>query len=394
MLEVKSVTEISNDIKNILENNIPFVLVEGEISNYKPHYSGHKYFTLKDDYAQINCTMWKSRPLNFNLFDGQKVLITGAISVYPPRGSYNIDVLSILPAGTGDLFQAFEQLKQKLDALGYFDAEQKITIPDFTLNIGVSTSPTGAAIQDIISTIKRRFPLADIYFRPTIVQGESASMDIVKAIKELTQYPVDVIIVGRGGGSIEDLWAYNTEEVANAIYNCSVPIISAVGHETDFTISDFVADIRAATPTAAAELATPITQHEILSNLDAFMANMRANIEQKIDDIKKTLQIHNVDRFYNLFMNRINYTYEKIDNLSDTIRKDMHFALKNKINEINNLENRLIELSPYTPLLRGYCLIQKDSKTISNNISLSNLQTFEIIRKNEKVNAIFSSISS
>ena len=392
MLEVKSVTEVSNDIKNILENNIPFVLVEGEISNYKPHYSGHRYFIVKDDYAQINCTMWKSRPLNFNLVDGQKVLITGAISVYPPRGSYNIDVLSILPAGTGDLFQAFELLKQKLDVLGYFDVEKKKPIPAFIMNIGVSTSPTGAAIQDIISTIKRRFPSANIYFRPTIVQGESAPADIVKAIKELTKYPVDVIIVGRGGGSIEDLWSYNTEEVANAIYNCPIPIISAVGHETDFTISDFVADIRAATPTAAAELVTPITQHEMLANLDASMTNVRKNIDREIANIKNILRIYSVDRFYNTIMNRINYTYEKIDNLSDAITKSMRLALKNKVNEINNLENKLIELSPYTPLERGYCLIQKDGKTITNNTSLSDLKTFEIIRKNEKVNAIFDSM--
>ncbi len=392
MLEVKSVTEVSNDIKNILENNIPFVLVEGEISNYKPHYSGHRYFIVKDDYAQINCTMWKSRPLNFNLVDGQKVLITGAISVYPPRGSYNIDVLSILPAGTGDLFQAFELLKQKLDVLGYFDVEKKKPIPAFIMNIGVSTSPTGAAIQDIISTIKRRFPSANIYFRPTIVQGESAPADIVKAIKELTKYPVDVIIVGRGGGSIEDLWSYNTEEVANAIYNCPIPIISAVGHETDFTISDFVADIRAATPTAAAELVTPITQHEMLANLDASMTNVRKNIDREIANIKNILRIYSVDRFYNTIMNRINYTYEKIDNLSDAITKSMRLALKNKVNEINNLENKLIELSPYTPLERGYCLIQKDGKTITNNTSLSDLKTFEIIRKNEKINAIFDSM--
>jgi exodeoxyribonuclease VII large subunit len=389
---IKSVSEITNEIKNLLENKIGFVSIEGEISNYKPHYSGHKYFTLKDEFAQINCTMWKSRPINFNLVDGQKVIITGAINVYPPRGTYQIDVLTIVPAGVGDLFQAFEMLKQKLETLGYFNQERKKEIPDFIMNIGVSTSPTGAAVQDIISTINRRLPCANIYFRPTIVQGDSASADIVNAIQELSNYPLDVIIVGRGGGAIEDLWSYNTEEVATAIYNCPIPIISAVGHETDFTIADFVADIRAATPTAAAELSTPTQLYEILATIDNYATDMTDNIYQQINNINNTLASFNMEQFNRDLMNKINYSYEKIDTFTDTINKNINFTIKTKLAEINNIENNLKALSPFAPLSRGYCLLQKDGKTISNDTSLSEIKTFELIRKNEKIIAKFDKI--
>ena len=203
--ELLSVTEVTDIIKDILENNIGIVLVEGEISNYKKHYSGHHYFSLKDEESQIACNMWKTRNLQFNIQDGQKVIITGRISVYNPRGTYSIDVISIVQSGAGDLYQKFEILKQKLHEQGYFDKERKKTLPDMPLNIGVSTSPTGAAVQDIISTIKRRLPIANIYFRPTIVQGKDAPIDIVKAIYELQTTPAEVIIIGRGGGSIEDL---------------------------------------------------------------------------------------------------------------------------------------------------------------------------------------------
>ena len=390
--EVKSVSEITNEIKNLLENKIGFVSVVGEVSNYKPHYSGHKYFTLKDEHAQINCTMWKTRPINFNLIDGQKVIITGAINVYQPRGTYQVDVLSIVAAGTGDLFQAFEMLKQKLDTIGYFNLERKKELPDFIMNIGISTSPTGAAVQDMITTIKRRLSCANIYFRPTIVQGDSATMDIVKAIKELSQYPLDVIIIGRGGGSIEDLWSYNTEEVATAIFNCPIPIISAVGHETDFTIADFVADIRAATPTAAAELTTPVQLHEIFYKIDDFANEMTENIYQQINNINNTLEFFNIERFSRDIMNRINYCYEKIDAFADRMTKNINFAIKTKNAEINNIENNLEALSPFAPLSRGYCLLQKDGKIISHNISLSEIQIFELIRKNEKVVAKFDRI--
>jgi exodeoxyribonuclease VII large subunit len=393
MINVKSVSEISNQIKELLETNIGLVTIEGEISNYKLHYSEHRYFTLKDEYAQINCTMWKTRPLNFNLSDGQKVIITGAISVYPPRGSYNIDVLSIIPAGTGGLFQAFEMLKQKLNSLGYFEQERKRPIPDFITNIGVSTSPTGAAIQDIISTIKRRFHCANIYFRPTKVQGDLAYNDIVNAIQELSEYPLDVIIIGRGGGSIEDLWNYNTEDVANAIYNCHIPIISAVGHETDFTIADFVADVRAATPTAAAVLATPIQLYEIFANLDGIINEMRKNISQIIYNTYNKLKFINVERFNGDLMNRINYIYQKIDSLVETMSKDMNFIIEKTITKLNNIEDNLHSLSSSTQLSKGFCLIEKDGKIVNNDISLSEIKTFEIIRKNEKVFAIFEKLS-
>jgi len=391
-MNIKSVSEITNEIKLLLENKIGFVSVVGEISNYKPHYSGHKYFTLKDEYAQINCTLWKSRDCKFNLKDGLKVIVICSIDVHPPRGNYQIDVFSLMPAGIGDLYQEFELLKQKLDAKGYFLEERKKEIPEFIMNIGVSTSPTGAAIQDITSTIERRFPLVNIFFRPTIVQGDSAAEDIAKAITELSKYPVDVIIIGRGGGSFEDLQCYNTEEVADAIFNCPIPIISAIGHEIDFTIADFVADVRAATPTAAAELTTPIQLFEIIEQIDGLVDDMNRNMYQIVSNAKEMLKYVEIEKYYSAFFNRINYNYEIIDLMVDTMTKEIKFNVERNITEFNHLETNLIALSPITPLNRGYCLLQKDDRTIPNNISLSDVKTFEIIRKNEKIFANFEKI--
>jgi exodeoxyribonuclease VII large subunit len=373
----------------LLETHIGLISVEGEISNFKPHYSGHRYFTLKDTQSQIACTMWKTRNLNFDLADGQKVIVTGNISVYPPRGNYQIDVISIVPAGIGDLYQAFEQLKQKLKQLNYFDIEQKKNLPELPLNIGVSTSPTGAAVKDILSTIKRRFPAANIYFRPTIVQGDLAAPDIVNAINELQKTPSEVLIIGRGGGSIEDLWAYNTELVANAIYDCRTPIISAVGHETDFTIADFVADFRAATPTAAAELVTPQTHFDLLNQLFAYQNELHRNVNFSLAQKNNMLEIFSEKRANKRVLDIIYNFHQLLDSKEEMMQKELRYKLQNSFALLDSLENQCRVLSPTAPLSRGFALLKHKGQVISNDESLSKFSKFEILREKEKVLAKF-----
>ncbi|MFP4529362.1 MAG: exodeoxyribonuclease VII large subunit, partial [Candidatus Kapaibacterium sp.] len=280
--KIISVSQLTQAIKSVLEEGFGDVTVSGEISNFKAHSSGHRYFTLKDEGAAISCVMWRGRNLTFAPTDGMKVVARGRLSVYPPRGNYQLDCFSLSPQGQGDLFLAFEALKKKLGEAGYFAPERKRALPALPMKIGVATSPTGAAVRDIMSTIERRFPAANIYFRPAIVQGDEAGPDVALSIRELAATNADIIIIGRGGGSLEDLWAFNTEIVADAIFKCPVPVISAVGHETDFTIADFTADVRAATPTAAAELATPTPAAELIRGIAQYQQLMTSNISNKI----------------------------------------------------------------------------------------------------------------
>lgn len=381
------VSQLTDIIKSYLEDQVGVVTVEGEISNYKPHYSGHRYFTLKDEGAQISCVMWKSRPLNFSPSEGMNVVVKGNLSVYAPRGSYQLDIYSMTPKGIGDLYLAYEQMKAKLEQKGYFAMERKRELPRMPIKIGVSTSPTGAAVQDIFSTLKRRFPYAEIYFRPTIVQGESATADIVKAIKELNQTEAEVLIIGRGGGSIEDLWAYNTEEVANAIFNSNIPVISAVGHETDFTIADFVADRRAATPTAAAELATPLMQSDIISFLDNSQIRMSRNITksvnqkyQKLDELWKS----GIERKVN----------DKIKRFKDNLNREIKILNQSMLRIIDDRKQALefkTELlkksNPSMPLDKGYAMLKHNGHLIGLNEKLSHYKIIDIVRKDETIKA-------
>ncbi|HFE62791.1 MAG TPA: exodeoxyribonuclease VII large subunit, partial [Caldithrix sp.] len=245
---VYTVSDLTREIKQVLESSFPRLWVEGEISNLKRHSSGHLYFTLKDSNSQLNCAMWRFRvgQLLFQPQDGMKVLVEGDVQVYERGGYYQLIVNQIQPAGIGDLQLAFEQLKKKLHAEGLFDESHKKRLPQFPERIGVVTSPTGAAIRDIVSVVSRRFPGVQLIINPVRVQGETAKEEIAQAIREFNEYgKVDVLIVGRGGGSLEDLWAFNEEVVARAIFDSKIPVISAVGHEIDYSISDFVADRRA-----------------------------------------------------------------------------------------------------------------------------------------------------
>ncbi len=376
-----SVSRLTQVIKNTLELSFSDISVEGEISNYKEHSSGHRYFTLKDANAQISCTMWKGRYLNFLPKDGMKAVVSGSLTVYPPRGNYQIDVSSMLPAGQGDLYLAYEALKAKLSESGYFDESRKKALPAIPLSIGISTSPTGAAVQDMLTTIERRFPKCTVYFRPTLVQGEGSAEDIVRAIEALEQTDAEVIIIGRGGGSIEDLWSYNTEIVANAIYNATKPIISAVGHETDFTIADFVADRRAATPTAAAELVTPYLLEDIEKDLlqqAIFLHKMLKNhIISKKNEIGTSFGKH----ISKIVRDKIRQQMQLLDTTDIAGKKILAAKIQASKDKLDYFQKLLSSLHPLSPLSRGFAVLRSNGEIIKTDSPISNYTKLEILRK-------------
>jgi exodeoxyribonuclease VII large subunit len=382
---VPTVSQLTNRIRSVLETDFGQIAVMGEVSNFTAHSSGHRYFSLKDEQAQISCVMWRGKAVSFQIKDGLKVKLTGKVSVYPPQGRYQIDVSTVMPAGEGDLFLAYEALKQKLQEKGYFAQERKKPIPANILKIGVSTSPTGAAVRDIISTIERRFPLATIYFRPTLVQGDGSAQDIAKAIAELDNLPLDVIIIGRGGGSIEDLWAYNEEIVANAIFNAKKPIISAVGHETDFTISDFVADLRAATPTASAEIVTSVTLEDYKYHLDVNVSGMQRAVNRIIENTRNLVTNDFAIKGMRRIQERITILKQNLklntNSMMNDVRKRVDFlktGLQSKYSVIKAND-------PKAPLNKGYALLRDGNAYISNEQSLNQFTAIHIIRKNETV---------
>lgn len=385
--KIISVTELTILISSVLEENLPYISVQGEISNYKKHSSGHQYFTLKDENAQISCVIWRGKSINLKLSDGMKVVIDGRLVVYPPQGKYQIECDKIRPKGIGDLYIKFEQLKQKLQEAGYFELSRKRQLPTVIMSIGVATSPTGAAVRDIFSTLERRFPLAKVYFRPTLVQGDGSANDICLAIEELNKCPVDVIIIGRGGGSLEDLWSFNTENVANAIFNSVKPIVSAVGHETDFTISDFVADLRAATPTAAAELVSPLTIDYLNIQIDNLTDSLERTILNKINNLKEYLEEINPQNSLKRILDRLKVQQQRIDEFQIRLERTEKRIIDNKKQRISSINSHLLSLNPYSPLSKGYALLKHKEHYINLNESLRKYENFEIIRKNESVTA-------
>lgn len=366
-LEILSVSQLTNQIKQALEENFSQISVVGEISNFKSHVSGHWYFNLKDNNAVISCAMWKgfNNYVFFTPQDGMKVIVNGKITVYPPRGSYQIDVRSMKPAGVGELQAAFEMLKQKLSAEGLFDEKYKKTIPILPKKIGIVTAIDGAAFQDMISVAKRRFPLVELVIAPSKVQGSGAAETIVKSIKLLNeQKDIDVIIVGRGGGSIEDLWAFNEEIVAREIFRSRIPIVTGIGHEIDFTIADFVADLRAPTPSAAMELTTP-NQEDFYSFIQNFSNNSTENLidlcETYNDEIKNILNSYgfrtplDLTRRYSQQVD--NLTYRLFQNIDKKLLRD-----KNKL----SLLVKEIESNDIQRLLKkGFALVKQNSKFVT-----------------------------
>ncbi len=364
-----TVSQINKYIKYKLDtdDNLRIVYLKGEISNFKNHTSGHLYFTLKDEKSRILAVMFKSSAskLNFTPKDGSNVLVVGRISLYEANGNYQIYVEEMLEDGVGNLYVEFEKLKKKLGEKGYFDENIKKPIPRFPKRIGVITASTGAAIRDIITTINRRYNLAEIILFPCLVQGENAKDDIVKNIRLADTYNLDTIILGRGGGSIEDLWAFNEEIVADAIYNCNTPIISGVGHEIDFTISDFVADLRAPTPTAAAELAVPNKQ-ELLVLIKQYKQRTMKSIINILNTNKKRLEyllnsyiIKNPGTIYEVKMQKVDLLIEKLLMYSTNI-------LDNKSYKFVSLIEKLEALSPVKTLKRGYSITKVENNIITD----------------------------
>ena len=318
------VSALNNYIKLLLDDNsfLHKVYIKGEISNFKHHMSGHLYFTLKDEEGRISAIMFKNRTidLKFTPEDGKKVLVEGRVSCYPAQGTYQIYVDKMEEDGLGNLYILYEELKKKLEKEGLFNSRFKKPLPKYPSKIGIVTAPTGAAIKDILSTIKRRYPICETILFPALVQGKSAAPDIVKQIKTAQNYDIDLLIVGRGGGSIEDLWAFNEEIVARAIFDSKIPIISAVGHEIDYTISDFVADLRAPTPTGAAEMAVPTTL-EVKNQIDHFKTTCNHIIGKKLEFLEQTLKkvkesyiLKNPMMLYDIKLQKLDHTEERLKN--------------------------------------------------------------------------------
>ena len=391
-----TVSEVNKYIKEVINEDLLLkkVYLKGEISNFKAHSRGHYYFTLKDENSRIAAVMFSfnNRNLKFVPNDGMKVLVSGKIDVYEASGSYQIYVEDMMPDGIGALYVAFEELKKKLSSEGLFDKDKKKKIKRIPRRVGVVTSPTGAAIKDIITTIKRRFPICEVILFPALVQGENAASDIVKKIKLAdslkNELELDTLIVGHGGGSLEDLWPFNEEIVARAIYECSIPIISAVGHEIDITISDYVADLRAPTPTAAGELAVPdintiITYLDTVKTRSYNSLNNIINInKKKLDSLKSSYILSRPISMYEVKEQKLDIL---IDNLNKAISKLIDntkikvYTLKNsyilnnpnmlykyKNDTLNHLISKLDLLNPLNTLSRGYSIIKKDNNVVSS----------------------------
>lgn len=383
-----SVSQLTQKIKTVLEADFSRIEVVGEISNFTAASSGHKYFTLKDSNAQISAVMWKSTNVSFPIENGMKVNAKGSISVYPPRGSYQLTVTSMRPQGVGDLYLAYEKLKQDLLELGYFSTENKKKWPIIPQRIGVSTSPTGAAIQDILSTLERRAPFAEVYVYPVMVQGNGSEKEIANAIIELDKLDLDVIIIGRGGGSIEDLWSYNTRVVADAIHNAKTPIVAGVGHETDTTIADLVADHRAPTPTGAAEIVSINTIDIIRQTLDENQIALSNSLNNTILSIKKELEYKTSILQSSGIANNIDRLKVKIVSIEKDLTRQMLKNLSDKKNRISNLENITSKMNPNLPFEKGYAMILKNGNRVRSIDKLKKNDEIQIIRNNSKNIAI------
>lgn len=371
---VYSVYEITREIKYALETGFPPIFVEGEISNFKRHSSGHFYFSLKDSEAQLSCVMWKGRNMNlaFQPQNGMKVLAFGQLTVYERQGKYQLDVFSLRPLGTGALHLAFEALKKKLAEEGLFDPMHKKTIPEFPERIGIVTSESGAAIRDILQILKRRAPWTEIVLRPVRVQGIGAAEEIATAIEEFNELGnVDVLIVGRGGGSVEDLWVFNEEIVARAIYRSRIPIISAVGHEIDFSIADFVADLRAPTPSAAAELVVKDKQ-ELKNQLQNFLSRIYKCVQNELTLYKE--RISRIQRSWALRwpIEKIREYRQRIDDLCQEMVTSLSHTIQHYRVECEALSGKLISLNPEAVLRRGYSITfrLRDGRIVSKSSDL------------------------
>lgn len=407
-----SVSQLTRYIKFKIDNdeNLRQVFLKGEISNFKAHTRGHYYFTLKDETSRINAVMFSSSVsrMKFLPEDGMKVLVTGRISVYEATGGYQIYVDEMIEDGVGNLYIQFEQLKKKLAAEGLFSQEHKRPIPRMPSRIGIVTASTGAAIRDILSTIQRRWPFTETILFPSLVQGASAAPDVVRQIIKAQEYDLDVLIVGRGGGSIEDMWCFNDEAVARAIYHSRIPVVSAVGHEIDFTIADFVADLRAPTPTGAAEMVVP-SKRDVLEHLNQLTLRLQKGIEneliswrEKLTSLQSNYVLENPVTIYQMKEQRLDTLFEKLQLVMkgivynqrarlDVLLQSCSYGIQKTMNsEIHRFEKSLNKLEVLNPLLtigRGYSIMRKDSKVISSIDNLKKNDEFEVEVKDGIVQA-------
>lgn len=354
-----SVSELTSKLKDLIESNFSNIWIQGEISNFKHHSSGHMYFTLKDQGAELRCVMFRgfNQGIHFKPEDGMDVILQGKITVYEPRGQYQLMVQNMEPAGIGTLFLAFEALKKQLQSEGLFDNSLKKQLPQYPKKVGIVTSETGAAYKDMVQVLNRRAPYLDIVLRPTLVQGINAANDIVKAIKELASIEnIDVLIVGRGGGSLEDLWAFNEEEVARVIVACKVPIISAVGHETDVTISDMVADLRAPTPSAAAEIVA-LSVNDLKQKINEQTNTLIKQFQFKLNKIWQTFDHLSERHVVQKPQNIIERQKEKLNTLYNGLMLKMDHLLAISITKSIAINKELNILNPSDILKRGYSII-------------------------------------
>ena len=368
-IKTLTVSEVNNYLKRIIDND--FILnnlsVKGEISNLKYHSSGHIYFSLKDEGGKINCVMFRSKAimLKLTLEEGMGVVIGGRASIYPQNGSIQLYCDTVEQEGRGELYIKFERLKEKLSKEGYFDEELKKEVPKFPSRVGIVTSPTGAAIRDIINVSRRRNRLVDLVLYPAKVQGIGAYKEVIDGIKYFNRTKsVDVIIIGRGGGSIEELWNFNEEELAKAIFKSKIPIISAVGHEVDFTISDFVSDVRAATPSQGAEIAVPLQSDiedaiEYMNNrMGSIIANKLQLEKNKVDSLSRILKLNSP-------MSRIVNNYMIIEKLKERLNSNIVNKINIEKEKLSGLNNLLMAQNPCNLLNKGYAIIEDESGVIN-----------------------------
>ncbi|MFC1539120.1 exodeoxyribonuclease VII large subunit [Candidatus Latescibacterota bacterium] len=372
------VSELTRLLKRLIEENIPVVSVVGELSNYVHHSSGHLYFTLKDESSQIKCVMfkWQAVNIDFNPEEGMALNAVGNVTVYERSGQYQLNVIRLVPLGRGELFFQLEEIKKKLAAEGVFDNERPI--PHYPAVVGVVTSPTGAAVRDIISVISRRAPNVRIILRPATVQGDDAPPDIVEGIRDLNHYKdVDVIIVGRGGGSIEDLWCFNDEHVARAIASSEKPVISAVGHETDFTLADFAADLRAPTPSAAGELVVK-DMKELKQVVAGYNSLLKRGVLKYIDDAEMKLEHAKRGLSSERFLQTLLLKSQVVDEQAMRINNAGFRAISEKEKITESLKSKLVALNPSAVLKRGYSIVYK---TIDSSV----VDEYTKVRKGEGI---------
>lgn len=387
-----TVSQLNRYIKSVLDeaNLLQNIYVAGEISNFKHYPSGHIYFTLKDSASQLKCVMFSSdnTSLRFRPENGMSVVCLGRIGVYEKDGAYQLYVKGMQPKGIGELALAYEQLKETLEKRGWFSPLHKKPIPKYPKKIGVATSNMGAAVEDIKNIISRRFPICELVIVPTVVQGENAKNDIARCVEFLDELGVDTIIVGRGGGSLEDLWAFNTIEVAQAVYNCKTPVICAVGHETDYTICDFVSDLRAPTPSAAAELAVPDINSEF-SYIEDARAFMNKSVNHKILELSQRLD--SLSRFDSISVSLfISPYFEQLALITKKMNEELRNIINRKQLELSKAASMLNALSPLAVLGRGYSLTLHNDAVITN---ASEVKADDLITTRLKSSTIISRVT-